>query len=141
MSDTLLVIGGLLTPYSARGLRQTLQPISQDNALRRTVNGALVDLTLSAFRKYTSTITASDQSVPALNNVWIGAQVTVDCIVELAYVTSGGSAQRTVVPGSSRVSGAYTFYRPRLTMRIVDYQVELDEWQAEIGWSMRLDEV
>jgi hypothetical protein len=141
MSDTLLVITGLLTPYSARGLRQTLEPISQDAALRRTVNGELVDLTLTAFRKYTTSISAGDQSVPALNGVWIGAQVTVDCIVELAYLTSGGSAQRPVVPHSSRVSGAYTYYRPRLTMRIIDYQTQFDEWQAAVGWTMRLDEV
>lgn len=141
MSDTLLVITGLLTPYSARGLRQTLEPIVQDNALRRTVNGELVDLTLPAFRKFTSTISATDQSVPALNGVWIGAQVTVDCIVELAYLTSGGTPARTLVPGSSRVSGSYTYYRPRLIMRIIDFQTQLDEWQADIGWSMRLDEV
>ena len=140
MSDTLLVITGLITPYSARGLQQTLEPIQEASQLRRTVNGTLVDLSVPALRKYASTISADDQAVPALNGVWPGAQVTVDCVAELAYLTATGTPERTVVPGSSRVSGSWTFYRPRLTMRIVEYQTQVDEWNAVVGWSMRLEE-
>ena len=141
MSDTLLVITGLITPFSARGLRQTLSPISQSVQMRRTVNGALVDLSIPQMRKYESTISADDQSVLALNGVWAGAQVTVDCVAELAYLTASGSPERTVVPNSSRVNGAWTFYRPRLTMRIMEYQTQVDEWNAVVGWTMRLEEV
>ena len=140
MSDTRLTSTGLITPYSARGLQQTLQPLAQESSLRRTVNGELVDLTLPGFRKYISQIRATDQAVPALNGVWVGVEVTVDCIVELAYLTSGGSADRPVVPDSSRVDGAWTFYRPRLVMRIVDHQVDFDEWNAVVGWSLQLEE-
>lgn len=140
MTDTLLVITGLITPFSARGLRQSLQPISQAGSLRRTVNGLLVDLSVSALRKYASTISCNDQRVPALNGVWPGLEVTVDCVAELAYLTSGGSAERTVVPGSSRVEGSYTFYRPRLTMRVVSYQTNTDEYGADIGWTLDLEE-
>lgn len=140
MSDTLLVITGLITPYSARGLQQTLEPIQEASQLRRTVNGALVDVSVPALRKYASTISADDQAVPALNGVWPGAQVTVDCVAELAYLTATGTPERTVVPDSSRVNGAWTFYRPRLTMRIVEYQTQVDEWNAVVGWSMRLEE-
>ena len=141
MSDTLLVITGLITPYSARGLQQTLEPIPQAGQLRRTVNGALVDLSVPALRKYASTISTNDQAVPALNGVWPGAQVTVDCVAELAFLTATGSADRTIVPDSSRTSGAWTFYRPRLTMRIVEYQTQTDEWNAVVSWSMRLEEI
>ena len=141
MSDTLLVITGLITPFSARGLRQTITPISQAIQMRRTVNGALVDLSVPAMRKYESTISADDQSVPALNGVWPGAQVTVDCVAELAYLTATGTPDRPVVPDSSRVSGAWTFYRPRLTMRVMEYQTQVDEWNAVVGWTMRLEEV
>jgi hypothetical protein len=140
MSDTKLVIAGLITPFSARGLSQTLEPISQTPWLRRTVNGALVDLSVPAFRKYATTITCEDQAVPALNGVWPGQQVTVDCVVELAYPTSGGTPDRPVVSGSSRVVGSHTYYRPRLTMRVVEYRTSFDEWGAAVGWSLRLEE-
>lgn len=140
MSDTLLTITGLITPFSARGLQQTLTPIAQAAVLRRTVNGALVDLSVAALRKYASTITCDDQRVPALDGVWPGAQVTVDCVAELAYLTSGGTPKRTVVSSSSRVEGAFTFYRPRLTMLITGYQTSFDEYQAAVGWTLELEE-
>lgn len=140
MTDTLLVITGLVTPYSARGLQQTLEPIAQTSQLRRTVNGALIDLSVASLRKYSSTISADDQAPPAFNGIWPGAQVTVDCIAELAYLTSGGSADRTVVPDSSRVDGDWTFYRPRLTMRIVNFTTNFDEWNAAVGWTLSLEE-
>lgn len=140
MSDTLLTITGLITPFSARGLRQSLEPIGQASSLRRTVNGALVDLSVPALRKYASTITCEDQSVPALDGVWPGAEVTVDCVVELSYVTASGTADRTAVPGSTRTAGAFSFYRPRLTMKVVEYQTQVDEWNAVIGWTLRLEE-
>lgn len=139
--ETLLVLAGVgVPPYSARGLEQTLVPIDQAISLARTVNGELVDLSSSAFRKYRSTINGNDQQVPAVDGVWPGAQVTVDCIVELAYPT-GGVAQRTVVPGSSRTANGFTFYRPRLTMLVTGFDVRLDEWDAVVGWSMDLEEV
>jgi hypothetical protein len=141
MSDTLLVITGLITPYSARGLRQTLVPIRQSGNIRRTVNGELVDLSIDLFQKYASTITCNDQRVPALDGVWPGMELTVDCVAELSYPTSGGSAGRTVVSGSSRTEGAFTFYRPRLTMLVVDYQTILDEYRVDVGWTLDLEEV
>lgn len=139
---TLLAISGInIPPYSARGIRQTLTPISGAANLRRTINGTLVDLSASQFRKYASTISCTDQQHPALNGVWPGLQVTVDCVCELSYLTSGGSADRTVVPGSSRTEGAYTFYRPRLTMRVLAYDIQTDEWGASVGWTLQLEEV
>lgn len=139
---TLLSISGInIPPYSARGISQTLAPIAGAANLRRTVNGTLVDLSASQFRKYASTISCTDQQHPALNGVWPGVQVTVDCICELSYLTSGGSADRTVVPGSSRTEGLYTFYRPRLIMRVLSYDIQTDEWGAAVGWSLELEEV
>lgn len=138
---TLLAISGInVPPYSSRGISQTLTPISSAANLRRSVNGALVDLSATQFRKYASTISCTDQQHPALNGVWPGLQVTVDCVTELSYLTSGGSADRTVVSGSSRTEGAYTFYRPRLTMRVLSYEVTTDEWGASVGWSLSLEE-
>ena len=140
MSDTDLVMVGIgVTPYSARGLTERLEPIG-GGAVRRTVNGTLVDVTDVAFRKYSLSLSANDQEPPALDSAWRGLQVVVDAVSRLAYAT-GGSPGRTIVPGSSVVVGGFTTYRPRLTMLIVGWSQDKDEWQAGVGWSLDLEEV
>jgi len=140
--DTLLVLSGFgISPYSARGLTQTLDHIEEASQLRRTVNGSLKDLSRPEARKYQSTIQCSDMNVPALDGVMPGTAVQVDCVTELAYKTAGGAPSRAVVPGSSRVQGDYTFYRPRLQMRIVSYTTQDDEYAQVIGWTLELSEI
>ena len=78
---------------------------------------------------------------PALDGIWPGAVVIVDCVAELSYVTSGGSPDRTVVSGSSRTEGSFTYYRPQLTMMVTRFNVNTDEWKAVVGWDMTLEEV
>ena len=142
MTSTLLVLTGIGIPdYSARGLDQTLEPIDATSQLRRSVNGDLIDLSNTALRKFKSTITCTDMDAPAVNGIWPGQSVTVDCVAELAYPTSGGSPDRPVVAGSSRVEGAFTFYRPQLTMLVASWRTTFDEWGAETGWRMELEEV
>ena len=141
-NPTLLTIAALgIPPYSARGLRQTLTPIQQASQVRRTVNGSLKDISFDGFKKYASTITGADQMPPAVDGIWPGLEVVVECISELSYKTAGGSPDRTVVSGSSRVVGDFTFYRPVLTMRIVSFNVDTDEWDAAVSWSMQLEEI
>lgn len=140
--QTLLSFSGIgVPPFSARALTQTLEPIDIAAAMRRTVNGNLKDISFDGFHKYKSTISCSDQRVPAVDGVWPGKQIVVDCVQELCYLTSGGSAQRPVVAGSSRVEGDYTFYRPQLTMLVATFSTNLDEWGAVISWTMTLEEV
>lgn len=142
-STTLLVIAPAgVPPYSARGLKQSLAPIGAATALRRTVNGTLVDLSDPAFRKYVSTISCTDQQAPAVDGVWPGDTVTVDCVVELAREAGTGDAGagRSVVPGSEREEGDFVFYRPRLTMIVTAYQVTRDEYGAATDWTMTLEE-
>lgn len=141
MSDTLLVLTGIGIPaYSARGLTQTLQPIEAAGSQRRTVNGALVDLSLPQFRKYRSTIRCSDMEAPALDAIWPGHVVTVDCVVELSCPSSATPA-KTVVLGSQRLQGSFTFYRPRLFMQVIGHSIEKNEWGAVTGWTLELEEV
>ena len=141
MSDTLLTITGVgIAPYSARGLRQTLEPIQQAAALRRSVNGALVDLSVPELRKYRSTISCDDFNAPALDGIWPGQLVTVGCVAELSYLTAGGAPARAVVAGSARVMGDYTFYRPELSMRVMNHSVQTDEWGAVVSWTLELEE-
>jgi hypothetical protein len=139
--DTLLALSGIGVPdYSARGLTQTLEPIEAAISLRRTINGGLKDLSFAQFRKYKSTISCHDQEPPAVDGVWPGHVVTVDCVAELSYPASGSPA-RTVVSGSARTEGAFMFYRPQLQMLVTGLSVNRDEYGAAVQWQMDLEEV
>lgn len=142
MAEAILVItGGLnVPPYSTRAATQTLTPIPAATQLRRTVNAVLQDVSDPIFRKFVSVITSNDQQVPEF--VFPGVQVVVDCLTELSRKTvGGGGAIRSVVAGSERVDGAYTFYRPVLTMKVVNWVITRDDWKAISGWTLTLEEV
>lgn len=133
-----LVIAGIGLPAaSIRGVTQTLEPIGAAAQLMRTVNGALVDVSAAAFRKYASTIRCADQAPPALDGIWPGALVTVDCVAELVHAV-GDSPERAVV--ASRTDGGFVFYRPRLAMRVLSFEIERDEWGAAVAWALTLEE-
>lgn len=144
-ADTILSIssfGNML--YQARGLSQTLEVIGEASQMERTINGTLIDLSNPQFRKYASTITVpSDVDAPPLDGVWPGMTVTVDCVVGLAYLTSGGNGpnNRPEVSGSSYTEGAYTFYRPQLIMLVKKVETHFDEWKCIVGWTIDLEEV
>ena len=139
---TLLTLAGVgVPPYSARGLTQTLEPIEASVQLRRTVNGALADLSYEPFRKYKSTIACQDQEPPAVDGVWPGQIVTVECVAELCFVTAGGSPARLTVEDSERIDGAFTFYRPILAMRVTGFSVTRDEYGSAVSWQLQLEEV
>jgi hypothetical protein len=141
-NTTLLTLTGMgVTPYSARGLTQTLEPISAAVSLRRTVNGTLVDVSAPQFRKYRSTISCTDQQAPAIDGIYPGLTLTVGCIAELSYITSGGTPKRTPVTGSSRTEGPFTFYRPSLSMKVTGYRTTTDEYGSTVGWQLDLEEV
>lgn len=142
MADTDLVIVGMgISPYSARGLTQTLTPIEAAKNLRRSINGELFDLSFDQFRKYQSKITCQDQATPAIDGIWPGAEVTVYCVAELSRLTDTEGPARPVVPGSERIAGAFTFYRPILVMRVVACETEREEWAADYSWSLELEEI
>lgn len=144
-SDTILSIssfGNML--YQARGLSQTLTVIGEATQQERTINGNLVDISAAQFRKYASTINSpSDVDAPPLDGVFPGMTVIVECVVGLAFLTSGGNgpAHRPEVSGSSYTQGSYTFYRPVLTMMVKHVETQLDEWKNVVGWKLDLEEV
>ncbi|RWC25918.1 MAG: hypothetical protein EOS27_27080 [Mesorhizobium sp.] len=131
-------------PYSARNITQTLEPIDGAAQLARTVNGASIDLADGTYRKYKSNISCTDQQSPALDGVWPGDILTVDCVKELSYRT-GGSPSRPVASTTddpaTRTENGFTFYRPRLTMRVVNYRDSFAEWEGDLAWSLDLEEV
>jgi hypothetical protein len=140
--DTLLVLSGVgVPPYSARGLTQTLEPIEASTQLRRTVNGALVDLSYEPFRKYKSTISCQDYEPPAVDGIWPGQVVTVECVAELCFPTATGSPARPALTGSERTDGDFTFYRPVLVMRVAGFSLSRDEYGAAVSWQLQLEEI
>lgn len=139
--DTLLVLTGIGIPaYSARGLSQTLEPIGAAAFLARTVNGALRNLSSSQFEKYQSTVSCTDMAAPALEGVWPGKTVIVECITELCYPI-GGSPSRSFVSGSEYSDGDFVFYRPVLEMMVTSYTSQKDEWGATVQWQLQLEEI
>lgn len=140
--STILALSGMgVPPYSARGLTQTLEPIQASQNMLRTVNAVLTDISADQFRKYKSTITGADQDPPALEGKWPGMSLVVDCIPELSYITFSDLPDRVVVSGSLREEGDFTFYRPRLTMLIVNFVISKDEYGVQTGWTLELEEV
>lgn len=139
--ETLLVISGEgMPPYAVRGITQSLEPIAA-----------------TQFDKYKSTISGEDVDPPAFDRLQVGnwrrtvngglvdlsgrgSTVTVDCAFELSY-KDGGSPQRTVVPGSQRLADGYWFYRPRLTMGVVNKSQETREFEATTSWLLELEEI
>lgn len=139
--NTLLVLQAIGIPaYSARGLKQTLEPIPAATQNRRTVNGELVDFGYAQFRKYRSTITGTDVDPPAVDLVFPGTILTVSCIPELAYLSGGPG--RPPVAGSVRTDAdGFTYYRPQLTTRVVSWKLDRDEWGATLSWQLDLEEI
>ncbi len=109
MTETVLSLSNIgVVPLSARGLSERLTPIS-NGELRRTVNGTLVDTTLTTHRKFQVSISCQDIQPAALNAVWRGKTTTVQCVSELSQkitltsaVAANVSLDRKPVTGSGR---------------------------------------
>lgn len=140
---TLLVITAAgVPPYSARGIVQTLEPIALASDLHRSFNGKLVSLAPAIFQKYRTRISCDDQETPAIEGIYEGMQITVDCISELGFSTIGNTPARTAVPGSLRTDGgSFSFYRPRLTLLVTGFTASSNEWGAQVNWSIEAEEI
>lgn len=139
--DTLITItGASLTRWSARGLTQVIVPIDQSKQFHRTINGKLRDVSDGAFRKYATSISCKDQRVPAIDGVWPGMKVIIECCAELAFPV-GGTAQRPVVSGSTRTENGFVFYRPILEVILTSVpDISFEEWAAEYSWQLEGEE-
>ena len=138
---TLLQMVGLgVPPYSARGLSQSMAPIDQAAHIVRAIDGTLLDLSYAPFQKYKSTISCEDQAPPAVDGKWPGQLVTVHCVAELCFPANGSPA-RPMVPGSERTEEGFTFYRPILSMMVLAFNWDDDEYGRRIGWSLDLEEL
>jgi hypothetical protein len=131
----------LLPLYAARGLSQSMEYIDGAMAQERTVNGELVDLSLSRFRKLRSVISATDVRPPSIDVCRPGRIVVVECACVFRYPTSGGSPGRTPVSGSSFEEGDFTFYRPSVTFMLGKPSNRFEEWEAGNAWAIPMEEI
>lgn len=165
--ETILKLGDIyLQVGSSRGLTQSLALVSNGD-LRRTVNGSLIDLTREQQRKFNSTISGSDIAAPAIQDLWRGQELEVECIQPFRQTVFPVSLTATLIrdPVSGSVFGRIadgtkifptsvialvaTFaqnvsmveYRPILTMLVSDISIDNDEYAAQEGWSIDLEEV
>lgn len=125
---------------SATFVDYQLEQIDEGVQLVRDVNGNLRDLSNPAFRKYRLTLSATDNWLPALGNLWAGQVVDVE--LPEAIAERGATPSRTAVSGTIVVSGGYVRYRPRLTMMIAKApSLSGVEFRGKAaGWTIELEE-
>jgi hypothetical protein len=131
-----IVFSGLGFPdYAARGVEVEVTPVQQSKQLRRNVNGALRDVSDPVFQKYQVRITGKDQQFPDLGGVWPGMQVTVTTPVVWHWSATGAT-------GATAPTGyGYTGVAVQITGLITDFTATRDEWAADAGWNITIEEV
>lgn len=166
-SELTINIGGL-PPLSARGCEQELTPITQGD-FHRNVNGELIYLGDDTHTKYKSVIKCSDKAAIATDGLYRGREIELGCIqrlwqkfevnqrdlrldktpvsgsvyaysednTEIPILHTQGKSVRLQTPHTS----GYICYRPLLSMRIVQYSLNTNEWGVKVGWQMECEEI
>lgn len=160
-TKTLLILSGMGIPlYSARGLTQDFDMIDQAGAsLLRDTDGNLQDFSPpnGIFHKYTTTISCTDLRLPMLSGIWPGSLVTIHCVFEFCYATSGGTPDRAKVPNAydsggrfinppttgqdTRIEGDFTYYRPIFPCRVRKISGGKKEYPGDVNWTLEAEEV
>lgn len=169
MPETNLLLGiSGLPPESARNCVQELLPIP-NGEFRRSINGDLLFLESSENKKYKSVISCRDTNSPLADKIWIGSQIAVGCIQNLWQSLAPGETKiqllRPPVKDSVFVSSAdgtpekfklsnatvellktyeekiFVSFRPWLSMKVLDFSLETDEWGMTGCWRLRLEEL
>jgi hypothetical protein len=166
-SNLMLGVVGL-PPESARNCIQELSPIP-NGEFKKTINGNLLFLETSERKRYRSVITCKDVNSPLVDGIWIGSQITVGCIQNLWQAINPGELQvRLIRPAVDRSVCAvnnfgdpikfnfsdnevklqqvreeriFVCFRPWLTMQVIDFSLETDEWGMSGGWKLILEEI
>jgi hypothetical protein len=119
---TLLSIDGIdFSPWAARGITMTLEPIQQAANLARDCRGELVDISLEQFRQHKVSVTCTDHEAPELSGIWPGQSVTIECIPYL---------------GASNTTGDVL----TLLARVTAWSTSRDEWAAETAWKLEAEQ-
>lgn len=148
LTGSLLVItpadptaGLALPPYSARGVKCNFEQVEGNDPVQ-ACSGVMIDMSHEQFDKLKVTLTCTDVRTPLMNKAWKGQVVTIDCPSERGFATATGQQDRPAVPDAygagldTRVDGANTFYRPRLTCMITEVTHGFDEYPANYSWQI-----
>jgi hypothetical protein len=127
-------------PGSCRGVQMTLKLIQEAASFRRTVNYTLKNTAPELAKKYAVEMTCTDTNAPALNGIFPGTEIVIDCVSEINRLTAGAAALRAVVPGSEYTVGDFTISRPRLNMTVTDFQLDTTETDGTVGWRLTAEE-
>ena len=137
---TLLTLTGIgVAPYATRGLRMSLEPLSQAGNFVRNINGGFVDLTDPIFKLYRVTISCTDQRAPPFGGLWPGQLVTLESPVEMGQITL--SSDRTAVSGSSNTEDGVSYFRPQLNCIVLSFDQEAEEYSSQYSWRLVLEEL
>lgn len=164
MGTDLWIEGVGFPPFSARGCVQELTPIPLSNeAFQRTVNGKLIYFGREEDMKYRTKIACQDKGAPSMGHMWRGSVMRVGCIQTLTHKIKEGAVglMRPFIKDSVQVfddehvsmsftfddknrvvsKGGYVTFRPILSMTLVDFSLNYDEWGGKMGWTLTLEEV
>lgn len=155
--------------WSSRGCKQLLR-LTSYSCTQRSINGELVHISAPHDHKYTCDIWCNDKTSLAFDDMCIGSVLWVGCLVFLTVPFlpqhKKVALSRLPVDGSWKAesyegvsldiegveekmvhlkqrpsSGGFIVYRPKLIMRLTEYEIQTDEWGMTSGWKMILHEV
>lgn len=166
-SELTINIGGF-PPFSARGCEQELTPI-ENGEFHRNINGDLIYLGSDTHARYKSTIKCNDKAAIATDGLYRGREIELGCIQRLwqkfeanqtelvldkipvagsLYAYSDDKTEITILKVNGKNitlaapnPGGYLCYRPLLSMRVVQYSLNTNEWGIKVGWKMECEEI
>lgn len=94
---------------SARGCSQKLESIT-DPKLYRTIQGQYISFQQQGYEKYMSVLTCQDEYPAALNGLYTGQAITIECLVDL--VTAQGKKGDTITLDRGAVTQSLRLFRP-----------------------------
>lgn len=169
MSESSLILGvSGFPPESARNCVQELYPIP-NGEFKKSINGNLLFLESTERKRYKSVISCKDINSPIIDGIWIGSSISVGCIQNLWQSINIGETKikliRPPVSGSVAVVNntgtpikfnllddeinletthqekIFVCFRPWLSMKVIDFSLETNEWGMSGGWKIILEEI
>lgn len=169
MTESNLILGIMgFPPESARNCIQELYPIP-NGEFKKSINGNLLFLESTERKRYKSVISCKDINSPIIDGIWIGSQINVGCIQNLWQFINVGEMKIRLIRAPVKESvfavnnagepirfnlideevcleqayheKIFVCFRPWLTMKVIDFSLETNEWGMSGGWKIILEEI
>lgn len=157
-----------LPPESARNCVQELYPIP-NGEIKKSINGNILFLEATERKKYKSIISCKDINTPIIDGIWIGSQINIGCIQNLWQAINPGKQSIQLIrpavnnsvcaidkfgnPVEFTIDGdevtltkthderIFICFRPWLTMKVIDFSMETNEWGMSGSWKLITEEI